>query len=152
MSRARASQPRPGAPVRETDLDGARAVIEEAFARRDDVESDETARQLAGFRSVLEREGAARFFVAEVDGRQASVCELYLANGVGQIEDVNTLEEFRGRGLASAVVLAAAEAARSRRCDLVFLVADEADWPKALYARLGFDPVATYSMFLRTPA
>jgi hypothetical protein len=49
------------------------------------------------------------------------------------------------------VVLAAARAARARGCDLVFLVADEADWPKELYARLGFEPLTRFWSFLRRP-
>jgi GNAT superfamily N-acetyltransferase len=137
--------------VRETDLDGARPVIEEGNRRRDDTGGEEAKGQLTAFRGVLEREGDARFFVAEADGHPASVCELYVIDGVAQVEDVDTLEEFRGRGLASAVVLAAARAARRRGCDLVFLCADEEDWPKELYARLGFDPVGRFWSFLRMP-
>jgi predicted GNAT family acetyltransferase len=90
--------------------------------------------------------------VAEVDGQPASVCELYVLGDVAQVEDVNTIEEFRGRGLGSAVVLAAADAARARGCDVVFLIADDADWPKDLYARLGFDPVGRFWSFVRTPS
>ena len=73
-------------------------------------------------------------------------------DSVAQIESVNTLEEFRRRGLASAVVLAAARSARERGCDVVFLVADDADSPKELYGRLGFDPVSRFWSFLREPA
>jgi predicted GNAT family acetyltransferase len=77
------------------------------------------------------------------------VCELYTIDTVAQIEDVNTLEEFRGRGLASAVVLAAARRAEERGCDVVFLIADDDDWPKDLYARLGFEPVSRTWSFVR---
>ena len=65
---------------------------------------------------------------------------------------MNTIEEFRGRGLGSAVVLAAAASARTRGFDVVFLIADDADWPKDLYARLGFDPVSRFWSFVRTPS
>ena len=34
-------------------------------------------------------------------------------------------------------------------CDLVFLVADAQDWPKALYRRLGFDELGRYVKFIR---
>jgi hypothetical protein len=34
----------------------------------------------------------------------------------------------------------------------VFLVADDADWPKDLYVRLGFDPVSRFWSFVRTPS
>lgn len=152
LAQTREPQARPTVGVRETDFAGARSVIAESFGRRVDVESDEAAAQVVGFREVLEREAGARFFVADVEGRPASVCELYAIDSVGQIESVNTLEEFRGRGLGSAVVLAAARSARERGCDLVFLVADDDDWPKELYARLGFDAVSWFWSFLRVPS
>jgi ribosomal protein S18 acetylase RimI-like enzyme len=152
MARTREPQARPDVDVREIGFAQARPIIEEALRREPYGDDAETVRQLTEFRLVLEREAGARFFVAEVDGHQASVCELYVIDDVAQIEDVNTLEEFRGRGLARAVVLAAAGAARERGCDLAFLVADEDDWPKALYERLGFEPVSRSWSFLRHPA
>jgi ribosomal protein S18 acetylase RimI-like enzyme len=155
MAQTREPESRPEVDVRETDFDGARRLIEEAFRRRVDVPAgeagDEVTDQVTGFRRVLERVAGARFFVADADGRPASVCERYAIGSVAQVESVNTLEEFRGRGLGSAVVLAAARSARERGCDLVFLVADHADWPKNLYARLGFDPVARFWSFLLEP-
>jgi ribosomal protein S18 acetylase RimI-like enzyme len=87
-----------------------------------------------------------------VGRRVASLCELYIGDGVGQIEDVSTFEEDRGRGYARAVVLAAVRAAREAGCDLVFLGADETDWPKHLYAKLGFDAVERRWSFLKRPA
>jgi ribosomal protein S18 acetylase RimI-like enzyme len=56
---------------------------------------------------------------------------------------VATLERFRGRGIARAVVLAAADAARAAGNDLVFLCADTQDWPIELYRRLGFDEIGS---------
>ncbi len=152
MAQTREPERRPEVLVRETDFAGARSVIAESFGRRIDVDSDEAGAQVVGFREVLERVAGARFFVADVDGRPASVCESYALDSVAQIESVNTLEEFRGRGLASAVVLAAARSARGLGCDLVFLVADDDDWPKQLYARLGFDAVSRFWSFLRPAA
>ena len=62
--------------------------------------------------------------------------------GVAEIDNVHTLERFRGRGVARAVVgRAVQEASSIAGADLVFLIADDADWPKELYAKLGFDPV-----------
>ena len=61
-----------------------------------------------------------------------------------------TLSEHRGKGLASAVVLRAAAAAREAGADFVFLVADSDDWPQKLYERLGFDPIGRgYARYLR---
>lgn len=138
MVQGREPEPRPEVEVVDTDFAAARLVIEEVMRRQHSVDSDEVQRQLVGFREVLERGVGARFFVAVVDGEPAAVCEAYVLGDVGQVEDVNTLEGFRGRGLASAIVLAAADWTRSRGADLVFLVADDDDWPKELYRRLGF--------------
>jgi GNAT superfamily N-acetyltransferase len=152
MVQTREPEARPPVAVHETRFEPARPLIEEVLRREPWAENEETVSMLAEFRAVLERAAGARFFVAETDGRAASVCDLYVDGRVAQIEDVNTLQEFRGRGLASGVVLAAARSARERGCDLVFLVADEADWPKELYSRLGFEPVSRSWKYTRTPA
>lgn len=152
MAQARELEGRPEVTVAEMGFVEARPFLETVLRRQPYADSEETVRQLVDVRAVIEREAAARFFVANADGRPASVCELYVLGGVAQIEDVNTLEEFRGRGLASAVVIAAARSARERGCDVVFLIADDADWPKDLYSRLGFDPVGRFWSFVRTPS
>ena len=92
-----------------------------------------------------------RFFAAFVDGRVAAYCELRSDGAVAQIEDVNTLAAFRGRGLGRAVVQAAVDEAR-RSGELVFLEALADDWPKELYAKLGFDVVDERVLFLRPPS
>ena len=88
-------------------------------------------RMLADFRGELERHAGARFFCARVDDEIAAMCELYVRGSIAQIEDVNTLEEFRNRGLARARRAAAADAARAGGADLVFLHALDDDWPKS---------------------
>jgi predicted GNAT family acetyltransferase len=45
---------------------------------------------------------------------------------------VHTLERFRGRGIARAVVGRALREARRSGADRAFLIADDADWPKEL--------------------
>jgi GNAT superfamily N-acetyltransferase len=149
MAQRRDPEPRRRADVRETDFAGARPLIERLMVERPGAERADVRRQLADFRLVLERQVGARFFVADVGGEAASVCESYAIGGVAQVEDVNTLERHRGRGLASAVVLAAADGARANGADVVFLDADDADWPKELYGRLGFDAVAWFWSFVR---
>jgi RimJ/RimL family protein N-acetyltransferase/predicted GNAT family acetyltransferase len=81
-----------------------------------------------------------RFFAATVDGQIAAYCEVRTRGGVAQIEDVNTLERFRGRGLGRATVQRAMDEA-SAASDVVFLEALAEDWPRGLYGRLGFDVV-----------
>jgi ribosomal protein S18 acetylase RimI-like enzyme len=112
----------------------------------------EEAVPLAAFGRVLAARIGARFFVAEVDGTIASGCELYQRDDVAQIETVDTLEEYRGRGLARSVVLAATDAAVAAGADLVFIVASDDDWPKELYAKLGFDAVGWFWQFTLPPS
>jgi ribosomal protein S18 acetylase RimI-like enzyme len=61
---------------------------------------------------------------------------------------VGTLESHRGRGYARALILHAAAEARRAGAKLVFLVADDEDWPKELYRRLGFDELGLVYEFL----
>ena len=79
-------------------------------------------------------------------GVEAS-CDLFVRGDVAQIEEVSTLQQFRGRGHASRVVQAAVGAASSAT---VFLLADDDDWPKDLYARLGFDITGRHDVWSRT--
>jgi GNAT superfamily N-acetyltransferase len=151
MAQTREPEQRPAVDVVDVDFATASSVIEANLRAQPYGDSEEVIRQLRDFRGVLEREAGARFFVGRVDGHDASVCEAYVLGDVGQVEDVNTLEAFRGRGLASGTVTEASAWARAHGADLVFLVADEEDWPKALYARLGFEQVARFWSFTRTP-
>ena len=109
------------------------------------------AQMLADFRDVLVDRVDTRFFGARVGGAVVAGCELYLLGGAAQVEDVSTLRAHRGGGLARAVVLAAVRAAREAGADLVFLHADDEDWPKHLYAKLGFDEVDRAVAFLKRP-
>lgn len=112
----------------------------------------EVQRQLLDAKLLAARRVQTRFFAALVDGEPASWADLYLANGVAQVEDVATLESHRNRGLASAVVMAAVQAANDGGAELIFLVADEDDWPKELYVRLGFEAIGRYYDFVRPAA
>jgi len=86
----------------------------------------------------------ARFFAVRIAGEVVSYTDLYQDGPEAQVEDVGTLPEHRGRGYATAVVLAAIGAARERGAEFVFLVADREDWPKELYGQLGFDELGYY--------
>ena len=141
----------PEAVIEEVSFDEARPLLVEVNRRGHGGMGDEAAGMLADFHRLLVRHAKARFFGARVDGALVGCCELQSLEGVAQIEDVNTLEEFRGRGLARAFVLRAAREAERAGADLTFLVADDRDWPKELYGKLGFDPVGRFWRFTRVP-
>ena len=100
--------------------------------------------QLLDARRLLARWVSVRCFAVRADGEVASYADLYHDGAEAQVEDVATLERYRGRGYAKAVVMRAVEEARRAGAEFVFLVADEDDWPKELYRRLGFDVVGRY--------
>jgi GNAT superfamily N-acetyltransferase len=83
-----------------------------------------------------------------VDGRHVGNTMVYVAGDAAQVEDVTTLAAFRGRGVARAMVSLACELAAD--ADLVWLAADDDDWPKELYAKLGFRPIGRAFVFTRS--
>ena len=111
----------------------------------------EAAETNAAVRRLFVDVTGARFFVARVEGVLAGFCELYVHDGVAELDDVHTLERFRRRGIARGVVGHAVREAGDAGADLVFLIADDADWPKELYAKLGFDPVGRFWQFTKPP-
>lgn len=117
--------------------EGAREAVADALVRQL-VAGQEALR--AGTRSIV--------FGACVDGGPlASICTLFAGERIAMIEEVGTLERFRGRGLARAVVTAAIDAALELGCERIFVPADADDWPQLLYAKLGFEPVARQVSF-----
>ena len=101
------------------------------------------AQLFAGKHRIAQRVGV-RFFALREDGEVVSYSDLYQDGADAQVEDVGTLPEHRGHGYATAVVLAAIEAARADGAEFVFLLADLDDWPKQLYGRLGFDELGYF--------
>jgi ribosomal protein S18 acetylase RimI-like enzyme len=116
------------------------------------VEDDEVVRQLAEGKRVLMSAIDTQFFAARVDGQIGGYCELYSGAGVGQIENVLTLERYRNRGLARAMVLRALAASEAAGNNLTFLLANRDDWPKELYCKLGFDEIGQIYDFVLPPA
>jgi len=70
-------------------------------------------------------------------------------NGLGLIEELFTLPDWRGRGIMSAFIVEAVWRLRDQGCDGVFLDAHADDAPKRLYARLGFSPAALATKWVR---
>ena len=91
-----------------------------------------------------------RWFVAPGD-EPSSACRLLSRDGIGQVEDVGTVREARGQGLARAVTLAAVRASLAAGNELTYLAALANDWPRLLYARLGFEEVGNTYAFRRRP-
>jgi RimJ/RimL family protein N-acetyltransferase/predicted GNAT family acetyltransferase len=110
----------------------------------------EIATQLNGAKRLIMRAVPTRFFAATVDGQIASYCELRSDGHIAQIEDVEAVHAYRGRGLGRAIVQYALDEAR-RDHEVVFLEALADDWPRLLYERLGFDVVGRRDFLTKFP-
>ncbi len=111
---------------------------------------DEVAEQLNDAKRLIMRAVETRFFAAIADDRVAAYCELRSDGRTAQIEDVEAVRAYRGRGLGRAIVQHALDEAR-RTHDVVFLEALADDWPRRLYAKLGFDAVDRRDFLTRFP-
>ena len=85
--------------------------------------------------------------VRSSDGQLVAMSKLRGDGRIAQVEDVYTAPEARGRGFGRAVVTRAVELACDAGHELVFIIADDNDWPKELYARIGFRPLGRLWQF-----
>ena len=136
-------------PVEEVGPDELEPLWVEGMRASPEITDEEEIRQLVTAQHRRRRAVDVRYFAARSDGDIGSYCELFSDGRTGQIESVMTLERFRGRGLAKAVVVDALRASRGAGHDLTFLLAEAADWPKELYRKLGFETTGSIWDFLR---
>jgi GNAT superfamily N-acetyltransferase len=111
----------------------------------------ETVRQLVAAQLLREQATSVRYFAGQAEGRLVSESSLFTDGSTAQVESVQTLEAFRGRGLARATVSRAVTEARIGGCERVFLLADAEDWAKELYRKIGFEPIGQTWDFVREP-
>jgi len=142
------------------DLGGVREVghddilaAEDRFLRDEPATAAPEARRqvMAHHRHIGELLGE-RCFAAYAGDEVCAYAKLRHRGGIAQVEDVAVLPEHRGAGLGRLVTSAALAAGLALEPELLFIVADDEDWPKELYARLGFEPVGRIAGFLRPPA
>src|SRR5262245_6774886 len=126
-------------------------VWAEANRADGNIDDEDVIRELAEGKRVLAAAIDVRFFGAHADGEIGAYCELYSLDGTGQIENVLTLERYRNRGLARALVVRALAASHAAGNELTFLLANRDDWPKELYRKLGFDEVGFIYDFVIPP-
>lgn len=136
--------------VEQLSFEEVRPAHEEFWRTSPFGDSEETVRQLVERTLVTVAAADVRHFAVRVGADVVTTCDVYVDGATGQIEDVWTHPEHRGRGYARAVVVRALQAARSAGCDLVWLEADADDWPRELYRKLGFDEAALTHSFYRS--
>jgi GNAT superfamily N-acetyltransferase len=146
---------RTGVGVREArlaEIEGLRrALIVEETLPTGVPEPEATVDQLFELDTRYGVAGGDRWFAAPAEGGPASCCRLLSDGRIGQVEEVGTREDARGRGYATAIVLAAVAAAQADGRAPIFLTAEAADWPQLMYAKLGFETVGDLTTLRRRP-
>ena len=135
--------------VREVDEPVVRPLWAKAIRHEPHGKDDRLVQQILEHLRGLSEAMPTHLFAAEVDGKLAAHTALYSEGGVGQVENVITLPDYRRRGLARSLVLQAVAESHAAGNDLTFLVADANDWPQRLYEKLGFETVGRYARFLK---
>jgi ribosomal protein S18 acetylase RimI-like enzyme len=143
----RASRPTAIVDVDE-QIDLARAVT----AQEPWADSDDLVDQMVERERRLARVARGRVVIAPPEA-PVSRCLLLEEPGGGMVEidAVSTLVGHRGQRWSDAVVRRAIEAAGEHDAAHVVLVADDTDWPRAWYRRLGFTVVGRSWAFRRDP-
>lgn len=131
----------------QVDPRAVRGAREQALT--DGTRDNEARHQIVLFTELMASVVPSRLFAAWTDSEMGAFCALFQDDGLGQIDEVTTIDQYRRRGLGTAVVEAALQASLADRDDLTFLVADEGDWPKDWYGRLGFEPIGRRYELLR---
>jgi GNAT superfamily N-acetyltransferase len=91
-----------------------------------------------------------RYWLACVDGEPRGFFSSWEGpDGVGQVEDLFVEAAFRHRGLATALLHHTVADARRAGAGPVVIIADATDTPKAMYAAMGFRPVAVVTKYTR---
>lgn len=110
--------------------------------------SEEALDQLREYKQLEPRIWHERSFgVIDAEGEPLALTKVRSKDATSWVEDVYVVPEARGQGYARMLVSYATDLARSAKHDLVFILADDNDWPKHLYASVGFRPVGTTHTF-----
>ncbi len=107
------------------------------------------ADQLSELDRRLEATVGGRWFAIRDGDEVVSRAWMLCRDGVGQVEDVATSGSHRDRGLARAVVSAAARASHEIGNELTFVVADDGETTPALYRKTGFEPIGFKRRFVK---
>lgn len=92
-----------------------------------------------------------RLLVARAGGEPAGYVRIRAERDAGEVLEAYLRPQHRGRGLGGALVASGARALQAAGADEVFIVADDEDRPKRLYARIGFEPARIAHELMRVP-
>lgn len=137
--------------VREVSHDDIRAAEMRYLATQPWCTTEEPARQVLEHHLRLGRRLGERCFAVYDGDDVCAFAKLRARDRIAQVEDVVVLEQYRGAGLGRLVTSAALGEGLRLDPDVLFIVADDEDWPKELYERLGFEPAGRTRMFTVLP-
>lgn len=125
-----------------------RADHDEGARTHHAVLSDEVSRGIVeGFRR---KTGPCRLYIASISSVPCAYgMEVSCPGGIGMVEDLYTRPDYRGRGIASALIRHCVENLRREGHATVFIGAHISERPKHLYHRLGFRPLMLTREFVR---
>jgi len=115
--------------------------VGEAWRRELPEASEEAICQLVERRLARERVCEMSYHVVRQHGRCVSRCEVSRYDGVALIDGVVTDPAWQRRGFARAIMLDAVLFAQGHGCEIVWLEAEQDEWPQHFYRRLGFTEI-----------
>lgn len=113
--------------------------------------SDALLDQVAERERRLAAVADARVVVAPPD-EPVSRCLLLTDGALFEIDAVDTLTRHRRQGWSNAIMRRAIAEATAAQAEQIMLIADDEDWPKHWYGRLGFRVVGRSAAFRRYPS
>jgi GNAT superfamily N-acetyltransferase len=120
----------------------------EHIARQKRKVPDEIGRQMFEVKRL--KQPPVQYFMAYVKDKPVAYFNSWAGiAGVGQVEDLFTLQKFRKRGIARALIHDCVADARTKGAGPVVIAADPTDTPKRIYAAMGFRPVAVQSHYTK---
>ena len=150
--------PRPPEPELDLRTPATDEEWEQAVAFRIAVDEDESdghrlfvERRTREYRALVAT-GHGIYLAAFVDGVARAGLGLFAEDGVARYQSVETQQDFRGRGLASALLVEAARQIREQQqVDTFVIVADPDYHAIDIYRRLGFSDTERQVQWLRPP-
>jgi ribosomal protein S18 acetylase RimI-like enzyme len=89
-------------------------------------------------------------YLAYHNGLPIGTCGLFTSEKTGEIFGVGTMEDYRGRGIATNMVLSAIRDSIQMGNDLHTIRADKGDYPEKLYKKLGFEIDHSTSFYVKS--
>jgi GNAT superfamily N-acetyltransferase len=129
------------------------AALKRADFLEHDTPLDEGAREQVAAGLATANRGKCppvRYWLAWADGEPRGFFNAWEGfDGVGQVEDLFVHQDWRHRGIATALMHRCVADARARGAGPIVIVCNPDDTPKNMYAAMGFRPLAVARLYRR---